>query len=214
MIQSGYYALVAAACLLIACSAPTSPDGCDDTSGQMPAPLLRIECTPAGADLQCRAVNQQSGQCASPDDDDVTSDARWFSSDTSVGFFSRPGAFQTRSSGQVRIHAEYSLFLRSEAQAFAVAPGQTPERLASIVIGVRDAVTRTFLTDAKVDLVPARGDAQTCRTDAEGQCRVWTFLSPVRVIVTKTGYARVERTFEPLDTCYCAGELIVLSPLR
>jgi hypothetical protein len=176
--------------------------------------MLRVECTPSGADLQCRAYQQGSGQCADRNATEVTDDARWFSSDTAVGFFARPGVFQTRSSGQVRIHAEYSLFLRSEQQAFAVGAGQAPQRLASIVISVRDASSRTFLTDARIDVLPERGDPQTCRTDTEGQCRMWTYVSPLRLTVTKTGYQRAERTIEPQDTCYCAAHLIELTPAR
>ena len=214
MAWTRYRIVTVAFVALAACGAPTSPDGCDDPYGREPVALLRVECTPSAAGMECQAFLRESGYCASPDDRNVTGDARWFSSDTSVGHFSPPGVFQTRSAGTVRIHAEYSLFLKSEEQAFAVLPGQPAERLASILIGVKDTTTGTFLADARVDVAAERGNAVTCQTDVQGQCRVWTYLSPVRVTVTKPGYQRAERTLEPRDTCYCVGELIDLTPNR
>lgn len=203
-------AFVAAACVALStCGAPTTPDGCDNAAAQ-----LRVECTPTGADLQCRAYRQDGGYCANPAGAEVTGDARWFTSDTNVGFFTQPGAFQTRSAGDVRLHAEYSLFLRSDPQAFTVAPGRPAERLASIQIGVRDVATRAMLSDARIEIVSERGDVRTCLTDEGGQCRVWTQLSPLRVAVTRSGYQRVERTLEPRETCYCASDLIELTPAR
>jgi hypothetical protein len=95
-----------------------------------------------------------------------------------------------------------------------VVPGQPAERLASILIGVKDANTGTFLADARIDVAADRGNGGTCQTDVQGQCRVWTYLTPVRVTVTKPGYQRAERTLEPRDTCYCVGELIELTPVR
>jgi hypothetical protein len=203
-------AFVLAACVVLsACGGPTTPGGCDERAAQ-----LRVECTPAGADLQCRAYRQDGGYCADPAGAEVTGDARWFTSDSRVGFFAQPGAFQTRSPGDVSLHAEYSLFLRSDPQAFTVAPGRPPERLASIQIGVRDAVTRAFLTDARVEIVSQAGDLRTCLTNEGGECRVWTQLSPLRVVVTRSGYQRAERTLEPRETCYCASELIELTRAR
>lgn len=76
MAWTRYRIVTVAFVALAACGAPTSPDGCDDPYGREPVALLRVECTPSAAGMQCQAFLQESGYCASPDERNVTGDAR------------------------------------------------------------------------------------------------------------------------------------------
>ena len=174
-----------------------------------------MQCTPAGSDLQCSVTYEEMGYCANPTPRDFTNSARWISSDASVATFRVPGSLKVIASGQIQVYAQSlaNQYIVSETQAFVVAPGQAPERLANIGVGVQDANTKRFIQGATVELEPSRGQSQTCQTNQNGQCQFWSYAVQTTLRASSSGYSPAEVSVTPLTTCYCSGTLLGLSPL-
>jgi hypothetical protein len=96
------------------CSSTLAPGECRDGHdylGRGPTVLLQGDCIVVGSDLQCHIDRNEGGYCAGPKRD-VTTLARWVSTDSSVGVFTTPGFFQARSNGATAIYAELDDLIR------------------------------------------------------------------------------------------------------
>lgn len=211
--------LLVLAVFVTACH-PTAPS-CTDAEGRgSSAPdTIVITCAPNGADVQCTAVgtNTDGLYVYCPVTFDWTDQVMWIATDPAADFahpgaptdpsvaaFGRPGTpagfLKVSGAGRVQITASFG-FLSSNTYAFAVAPGVTAERLATLYVNASDARTSAALSGVQVDVHPDRGGPQACVTNQFGGCvgTLWVLTGSVQIHGAKAGYqdAQTSVTFTP-----------------
>jgi hypothetical protein len=197
------------------CNSPLEPGNCRngrDGLGRGPFVTLRAECAPAGADVECRAERLESGYCAGPNRD-VTSVARWISTDNSVGTFTVPGHFQARAVGVTTIYAEAEALYSQQAFAFAIDPAGAPQQKGVVDVIVWQTTTGGFLPGASVEFFPHTGNPQTCQQGLGAPytpCRFWSDLSAAVVRASMPGYSSVAQSVTPIATGLSTPTYIVL----
>jgi hypothetical protein len=213
--------VVVLAAIGCSCDSPLEPGSCRegrDTLGRSPFAILRAHCLAVGADVQCRAERVESGYCAGPTRD-VTTAARWISTDTSVGTFTAPGHFQARGRGMTTIYAEADSLYSQDAYAYAVDLGGAPQQMAVVEVFVWQTTTGGFLPGATVDFSPLTGEGQTCRQGPGAPytpCRFWSDLSVAVVRASMPGYGSVQQTVTPRasDAAIPTGVVLRLAPTQ
>jgi hypothetical protein len=201
------------------CSSPLAPGECrngHDSIGRGPTVLLLGECTPVGSDLKCHMDRYEGGYCAGPRRD-VTTTARWISTDSSVGTFTSPGVFQPRSRGATAIYAEFEDLHSMQSFAYLFQPGMAAQQIGSVDVSVWQTTTGGVLPGATVEFIPQSGSQQICQTKLVAPwtpCRFWSDFSPALVRASKAGYTTLERTVTPNTTnlSYPTGTSLRLSP--
>jgi hypothetical protein len=168
-------------------------DGCNDPLHRVNPSCLSLSCAPAVFDLECHVRRESCGFYCDPPGPlgDVTKNAKWVSSNPSVADFVAPGDLKIFAAGRVTVHAEYG-FDQSIENAYDVSTTAAPEPIVRLVVTVQSAVSTGPVADARIDLVPDRGIAQTCNTDATGICKFSTWIATLQLHVSKVG-------FEPAD---------------
>jgi hypothetical protein len=201
------------------CSSTLAPGECRDGHdylGRGPTVLLQGDCIVVGSDLQCHMDRNEGGYCAGPKRD-VTTLARWVSTDSSVGVFITPGFFQARSNGATAIYAELDDLYSPQSFAYLFQTGQAPRQIGSVDISVWQTTTGGVLRGATVEFIPQSGSQQICQTRLAPPwtpCRFWSDFSPALVRASEAGYVTVEQTLTPQTTnlSYPTGIVLKLSP--
>jgi hypothetical protein len=201
------------------CNSPLQPGECrdgHDAEGRTPYVRLQAACVPAGADVQCHVDRVESGYCAGPTRD-VTSVARWISTDTSVAAFNVPGHLQARASGGTVIYAEFDMFYSPQAFGYQINPAGTPQQVGVVDVSVWQTTTGGFLPLAIVEFSPQTGGPQTCQQGVGAPytpCRFWSDLSPAVVRASKPGYTTVQQTVTPttMNLSVPTGVVLRLAP--
>jgi hypothetical protein len=193
------------AAISASCSSMTAPS-CTDQEGRgskLPSELDITTCVQDGNDVRCRAVatNRHDLYVYCPIDLDVTDQATWISSDTTVGVFDAPGHLKVLSAGQVQVSAKYGLLatLSYPKWLFVVAPGSVPQHIIRWGVVVDDGATRRSIVDAVVQLQPQSGPTQTCQTDSRGVCDFTIVAGTVQVQISKTGYQSAQLSLVASD---------------
>lgn len=198
-----FVGLVAA--LGTSCNSVLKPGECrdgHDSEGRGPAVELRVECVPAGADVQCHADRIESSYCAGPTRD-VTSEARWISTDSSVAAFTLPGHLQARAPGGTAIYVELEPLYSNRAYGYVINPAGTPQQVGIVDVSVWQTTTGGFLPLATVEFSPQTGGPQTCQQGVGSPytpCRFWSDLSVAMVRASKPGYTTAQQSVAPKTT--------------
>jgi hypothetical protein len=195
---------------LLGCS-PAGPD-CADPLGRGPAYFLSVRCRGEADSVRCtadRSLSLPSYGCA-VGLGDVTASARWTSSDETVAVFTSPGFLKTLAPGNVVITVQ-SLD-GTERVGYAVAPGVKPERLIQFSIRARTPAGMA-VSGVAVQVIPERGPAGHCSTDAFGLCQAFAPRSFTRIVGLKDGYAPAEISHgpaAPLDLYFATASLTMI----
>jgi hypothetical protein len=175
---------------------PLSVTDCHDQYGRGgTAPnILKVSCTPAGSDVTCEAIadNSASNYVYCPISGNVTAQTAWISSNPSVAVFdqSRPGFLRAVGRGIAVITADYQRLAGSpEALAFFITPGTNAERMANFGVGVFGP-NMSPLSGAQIVVELARGPSQQCLTQ-NAQCpshSMWLLSGSATVRASKDGF--------------------------
>jgi hypothetical protein len=216
-----------AAVLLIAISAANcggngiTIENCHDQYGRgstLPN-ALKVTCVPAGSDLSCQAIadNSASNYVYCPTSENVTTKATWAANDSAIAVAdpTRPGFFRTIGDGIAVITAAYQrLPVVVGARPFLVSPGIPAEQMVALALSVLSS-DQTRLSGVDIVLEQARGPVQTCVT-ANGSCspvRFRVISGSATIRAAKAGFQALTMTL-PIDISH--GDLsqqITLIPL-
>ena len=185
-----------------------------------------LSCSPSGTTITCQARTESNElYCGSVPVGDVTSSARWISTNASIGHFSAPGRFEFALPGTTTLFAEDARLFSNGAFAFTLGPDGHVRPALPFDVVVDDSTTGGILAGATVEFTPAGGDAQRC-TSRQGPpftpCRFWMELPPdfprsetALVVASKAGYVTARQTVTPrapfCDQCSPDGVVLRLS---
>jgi hypothetical protein len=186
--------------------------------GRGPIRSLTLTCIPRGSEVRCQSIIEETGYCARGAID-VTTVARWISTDSSVGLFTVPGAFQVRAPGATVIYSEFDTLYSRHAFGYRVDPAGTLEQTGVVDVWVWQTTTGGFLPLATVEFSPQTGGLQTCQQGSGSPytpCRFWSDLSPALVRALKPAYTSAQQSITPKSTnlSYPDGIVLRLTPLQ
>ena len=215
--------LIAAVFLSNACGPASPSPTCGDAAGLgrgvSSASELLISCSPLGSDLQCSAVatNRDELYICKSVNETVTDQTTWMSSNPSVAVFGPAGSLKVLAAGVVAITPTWQSISPTPI-AFNVAPGVSPERMVNFTVIVQDSVSGARVPSVRIDVMPQRGQAQTCQTGQFGSClpNLWILPGSVELLATKAGYVPLDKTIaitiDPNNLSYYSQPILSLMP--
>jgi hypothetical protein len=167
--------------------------------------------------VECHANRVETEYCAGPTLD-VTSAARWISTDNSVAAFTVPGHLQARARGGTVIYAEFETLYSMQAFGYVINPAGSPQQVGVVDVAVWQTTGGGgFLPLASVEFTPQSGASQTCQQGIAAPytpCRFWSDLSDVVIRASTPGYATVQQAVTPRTTnlSFPTGIILRLAP--
>lgn len=161
-------------------------------------PRIASSCVPSGPNISCQGILYDVPNFG--DTRDVTSEATWLVSDSSMGIFSSPGYFKPMKHGEVAVWMRFQQFEDEEDAHswFLVDPGSEARRLYFMAGNVVDAMTGAGIQGAEVRILTGHSKNAHAITNQTGYYDITRILTEQQFSVkaSASGYQSLTLTFQ------------------